>query len=41
MFRARDAAEVAFAILFGLRTAVFFDDDLDQKRALQVLRLHL
>lgn len=36
MFRARDAAEVAFAILFGLRTAVFFDDDLDQGRALQV-----
>jgi len=36
MFRAKDAAEVAFAILFGLRTAVFFDDDLDQDRALQV-----
>lgn len=38
VFRARDAAEIAFAILFGLRTAVFFDDDLDQDRALQVFR---
>ncbi len=38
LFRARDAAEVAFAILFGLRTSVFFDDDLDQERALQVFR---
>jgi AcrR family transcriptional regulator len=38
MFRAKDATEVAFAILFGLRTAVFFDDDLDQARALQVFK---
>jgi AcrR family transcriptional regulator len=38
LFRAQDAAEVAYAILFGLRTAVFFDDDLDQKRALQVFK---
>lgn len=34
----RDTAEVAFAVLFGLRTAVFFDDDVDLPRALALFK---
>lgn len=34
----RDAAEVVFALLFGLRTAVYFDDDLDLPRALAIYK---
>ncbi len=33
-----DAAEVAYALLFGLRTAVYFDDDLDLPRALEIFK---
>jgi AcrR family transcriptional regulator len=35
---AKDAAEVVFAQLFGLRTAVYFDDDLDLPRALAIFK---
>ncbi|HEX7038193.1 MAG TPA: TetR/AcrR family transcriptional regulator [Pseudomonadales bacterium] len=35
---AKDAAEVVFAQLFGLRTAVYFDDDLDLPRALAIYK---
>jgi AcrR family transcriptional regulator len=35
---ARDTAEVVFAQLFGLRTAVYFDDDLDLPRALAIFK---
>jgi AcrR family transcriptional regulator len=34
----RDDAEVAYAVLFGLRTAVFFDDDVDLPRALSLFK---
>jgi AcrR family transcriptional regulator len=36
--RARDAAEVAYAMLVGLRTAVFFDERLGARKALQIFR---
>jgi AcrR family transcriptional regulator len=34
----RDTAELAYALLFGLRTAVFFDDDIDLPRALALFK---
>ena len=36
--RAQDAAEVAYAMLVGLRTAVFFDERLGPQKALQIFR---
>lgn len=36
--RARDAAEVAYAMLVGLRTAAFFDERLGPQQALQLFR---
>ena len=35
---ARDSAEVAYAMLIGLRTAVYFDDRIDLPRARQLYR---
>jgi hypothetical protein len=38
---ARDAAEVGYAMLVGLRTAAFFDERLGPQKALEIFRTEI